>query len=121
MVTTLRIPTTTKLESWSTKASYDTRMFGENYYRVFERRVGTIRMIRGFRTERLEIDAATASKDNDHITAFDNSKAYAFYDPTSRLPLGKVLNPVPATDEIDWTADDVPCLASGTSTAVAAK
>lgn len=121
MVTTLRIPTTTNLEGWSTKASYDTRMFGENYYRVFERRAGTIRMIRGFRTERLEIDAAAASKDNDRIAAFDNSKAYVVYDPTSRVPMGKVLSPVPATDEIDWTADDVPCLASGTATAIAAK
>jgi len=120
MVTTLRLPTVTKLDNWSTKTSYDARIFGENYYRVFERRAGTIRMIRGFRTERLEIDAATAAKDNDRIAAFDNSKAYTFYDPTSGVPLGKVLAPVPATDEVDWTADNVPCLASGAATAIAA-
>lgn len=121
MVATLHVPTTTKLDYWSTKAGFDARIFGENYYRLFERRAGSIRMIRGFRTERLELDPATATKDNDRIGAFDNSKAYTFYDPTSRVPLGALGKRVPSTDEIDWTADDVPCLASGAATAVTAK
>ena len=117
IVATLRVPTTTKLDNWSTKAGFDARMFGENYYRVLERRAGSIRMIRGFRTETLELAPATAAKDNDRISAFDNSKAYVFYDPASRVPIKAVGIPVPSTDEIDWTADDVPCRASGASAA----
>ncbi len=58
---------------------------------------------------------------NSRIEASDNSKAYAFYDPTSRVPLGAVGKPVPATDEIDWIADDVPCLALGAAVVMAAK
>jgi len=42
---------------------------------------------------------------------FDNSMAWSFYDPASRVPLRPVGKPVPATDEIDWTADTVPCMA----------
>lgn len=121
MVTTLHVPASTKLDFWSTKAGFDARIFGENYYRVFERRAGSIRMIRGFRTERLELDPGTAAKDNDRIAAFDNSKAYTFYDPTSRVPIGASGTRVPSTDELDWTADDVPCLASEAITGVTAK
>lgn len=121
MVTTLRVPAATKLDNWSTKAGFDARIFGENYYRVFERRSDSIRMIRGFRTERVELDPETASKDNERITAFDNSKAYIFYDPNSRVSVTPASKPVPATDEIDWTADNVPCLAINSATAVAAK
>lgn len=121
MVTTIRLPAATNPDNWSTKNGFDARIFGKNYYRAFERRAGSIRMIRGFRTERIELDPATAAKDNERIAAFDNSKAYIFYDPTSRVPMIVGGKPVPATDEIDWTADDVPCLASGADGAVKVK
>lgn len=109
-VTTLRVPTQTKLDRWSTKASYDTVLFGTHYYRGFERRDGAIRMIRGLRVEQPEVDADAARKDNARIAAFDNSMAWASYDPASPVPIAKNGKTIPATDEIDWTADHVPCL-----------
>lgn len=113
MVATLRIPNATSLDRWSTKAGFDVVMFGERYYRVFERRAGSIRMVRGFRTERLEVDPATAARDNARIPAFDNSKAYTFFDPATRVPVNASEKKVPSTDEIDWTAQSVPCLPGG--------
>lgn len=121
MVTTLRVPTSTKLANWSTKNGFDARIFGENYYRVFERRSDSVRMIRGFRTESVELDPADATKDNGRITDFDNSKAYVFYDPSSQVPMTPVGPSVPATDEIDWAADNVPCLAMNSVTPKVAK
>lgn len=109
-VTTLRFPATTKAVNWSSKAGYDTHMFGKNYYRAFDVREDSIRMIRGFRVERQEIEAAVAQKDNDRIAGFDNSRGYVFYDPADTTPLKPSLNRVPATYDIDWTADNVPCL-----------
>lgn len=113
-VTTVRFPSTTKAANWSSKAGYDTHMFGKNYYRAFDIREDSIRMIRGFRTERQEIEAAVAKKDNDRIAAFDNSMAYIFYDPADNNPIKPSLNRVPATYDIDWTADNVPCLSRAT-------
>ena len=85
-------------------------MFGQNYYRAFDLRAGAIRMIRGFRVERQEIDAATARRDNDRIAAFDNSMAWVFFNPAAHAePVGSG-KLVPATYDIDWTADNVPCL-----------
>lgn len=110
-VTTVRIPNATKLENWSTKESFDTRMFGRNYYRAFDRRDGTIRMVRGSRTTLLEIDPETARKDNDRIPGFDNSMGWIFYDPSADEPLRRADRLVPTTDGIDWTAPSVPCLA----------
>lgn len=110
-VTTVRLPKTTLEKHWSFKSGFDTRIFGRNYYRVFGISDGAIRMIRGLRTEQIEIDAKSASADNDRIAAFDNSRGYVFYDPSGGdMPPSKG-KPVPATDEIDWTADNVPCLA----------
>jgi len=111
-VTTVRLPSTTDAAHWTTKSSYDTHIFGKNHYRAFDIRDGSIRMVRGLRVDRQEIDAATARRDNGRIAGFDNSMGWIFYDPVD----GAVPNPrrklVPATYDIDWTAADVPCLSS---------
>lgn len=111
-VTTVRLPSTTKAINWSSKPGFDIHIFGKNYYRAIDIRDGSVRMIRGFRVEREEIDAATARQDNGRVTAFDNSMAWINYDPTSRSPASSSANLVPTTDDIDWTADTVPCLSS---------
>ncbi len=111
-VTTVRLPVTTRSKQWSSKPEYNARIFEQNYYRAFELRAGAIRMIRGFRVEKQEVDAATARRDNDRIAAFDNSMAWIYFDPAGQTtPVGSG-KPVPATYDIDWTADYVPCLAA---------
>jgi hypothetical protein len=111
-VTTVRLPETTDVKHWSYNSSFDTRMFGRNYYRAFELREGAIRMVRGSRVEQQEIDAALARRDNDRISAFDNSMAKVSYDPAGARAAGQSKGSVPATYEIDWAADNVPCLSS---------
>jgi transglutaminase-like putative cysteine protease len=113
--TTVRLPTSTKPEQWSFNKGFDTRLFGRNYYRAFSLRDGAIRMIRGSRVEKQEIDAAAASRDNDRIAAFDNSMANIVYDPDRKGSAPRSGEPVPATYEIDWAADGAPCLAPATS------
>lgn len=109
-VTTLRLPTATNAANWSFKSGYDTRIFGKNYYRAFDLRDGAIRMIRGLRVEQIEIDAASARRDNGRIATFDNSMAWVSYKPGVAKPHDPASRVVPATYDIDWTADDVPCL-----------
>ena len=121
IATTMRVPATTKLENWSTKSGFDTHIFGKEYYRAFDRRDGAIRMVRGSRVEIPEVDAASARKDNDRIGSFDNSMGWAFFDPSSRVPLLSAGKPVPATDEINWTADAVPCLSGAGVPSVAVR
>lgn len=111
-VTTVRLPESTRPSHWSFNSSFDTRIFGRNYYRAFDLRDGAIRMVRGSRTEQREIDAATAKRDNARIAAFDNSMAWIMYDPSRKGPDPANRVSVPATYEIDWTAAEVPCLAS---------
>jgi transglutaminase-like putative cysteine protease len=113
-VTTVRLPLTTNVANWSTKPGFDTHIFGKNYYRAFEIRDGSVRMIRSLRVEREEIDAATARQDNDRISRFDNSMGWIYYDPSNRQTSSHHQSSVPATYEIDWTADDVPCLSPTT-------
>jgi transglutaminase-like putative cysteine protease len=109
-VTTVRLPETTRASNWSFNDSFDERMFGRNFYRAFELRDGAIRMVRGSRIEQREIDPATAKRDNARIAGFDNSMALITYDPKQKgSAAGKT---VPATYEIDWTGDSVPCLSS---------
>lgn len=115
-VSTVRLPKDTDPANWSFNTRFDTRLFGQHYYRAFDKRDGAIHMIRGSRIEQLEIDPALARRDNNRVAAFDNSMARIDYDPnvkiiTARDPSGRAPAKVPATDEIDWTADDVPCLA----------
>ncbi|WP_417608465.1 DUF3857 domain-containing protein [Parasphingorhabdus sp.] len=112
-VTTVRLPAGTDARQWSTEDGYDDRIFGRNYYRVFERRSGTVRMIRSSRIEQQEIDAASARRDNDRISSFDNSKGWVYYDPDDKNPLEGQGKSVPATYDLDWTSDSSACL-SGT-------
>lgn len=109
-VTTVRLPTTTQPMQWSAKPSFDMRYFGRHYYRAFDLRDGAIRMIRASRVEQPEIDAATASQDNERLSKFDNSMGWITYDPANKA--GKVGTgvPVPATYDRDWVDDDVPCM-----------
>ncbi len=109
-VTTVRLPEATQASHWSFNTSFDTRIFARTHYRAFDLRDGAIRMVRGSRIEQQEIDAADVQRDNARIAAFDNSMASITYDPTRSTPLSAWNRRVPATDEIDWTADRVPCL-----------
>ncbi|HYG47755.1 MAG TPA: DUF3857 domain-containing protein [Allosphingosinicella sp.] len=111
-VTTVRLPQSTRPSQWSFNSGFDTRLFGRNYYRAFELRDGAIRMVRGSRVERREIDPGTARRDNAKIAAFDNSMAWITYDPSRKGPEPEPTARVPATYEIDWTAAGIPCLGS---------
>lgn len=110
-VTTVVLPKTTKPGQWSVGSHFDTRLFGANYYRAFEIRDGSARMIRGFRVETPEIDMTRATRDNARIAAFDNSKANLSFDAASTVAPKPAANPVPTTSSLDWTALDVPCVA----------
>jgi hypothetical protein len=109
--TTVRLPRGTDPSLWSFNSSFSTQILGKRYYRAFERRDGAIRMVRGSRVEELEIDAAAAARDNQRIASFDNSMAVIQYDPTAK-PFAGSAGKVPATYEIDWTGEHVPCLPS---------
>lgn len=108
-VTTVRIPDSTQPKQWSSKASFDTHIFGRNYYRAWDMRDGSIRMVRGSRIEQPEIDAASAQRDNGRIAEFDNSMGWIFYNPTRQKAAIGNGDRVPATFDFDWTASDVPC------------
>lgn len=114
-VTTVRLPSTTALTDWSFKPGYDARIFGKNHYRALDVRDGSIRMVRGLRVERQEIDAESARQDNGRIASFDNSMAWIYYDAGSNIALKPNRQTVPATYDIDWTADTVPCLSPETA------
>ncbi len=108
--TTVRLPTSTQPSQWSSKNSYDTTLFGRHYYRAWELRDGSVRMVRGSRIEQPEIDADVAQRDNGRIASFDNSMGWLTFSPKERkgsVGRGEI---VPATYEIDWTSIDVPCL-----------
>ncbi|KQZ33567.1 transglutaminase [Caulobacter sp. Root1472] len=111
-VTTVRLPSSTQPNQWSSGKSYDTRIFGRNYHRAWELRDGAIRMIRGSRVEQPEIDSATAQRDNGRIAAFDNSMGWIFYRPSTRKSAVGDGETVPATYDFDWTASDVPCVSA---------
>lgn len=108
-VTTVRLPSSTEPKQWSSKSSFDTRLFGRNYYRAWELRDGAIRMIRGSRIEQPEIEGATAQRDNARIAAFDNSMGWISYDPAGKKAAVGSGETVPATYDFDWTASSVPC------------
>jgi transglutaminase-like putative cysteine protease len=109
-VTTVRVPTDTRLENWSFNSAFDTTLYGRLFYRTFERRDGSIRMIRGSRTEKAEIDRAQAERDNGRLARFDNSTARVTYDPSLDLPLQDRRDSVPATYEGDWVKSSGACL-----------
>ncbi len=108
-VTTVRLPGSTEPKQWSSKPSFDTKLFGRNYHRAWELRDGAIRMIRGSRIEQPEIDPATAQRDNAQIAAFDNSMGWISYDPAGKKASVGGGETVPATYDFDWTASSVPC------------
>lgn len=109
-VTTARLPEATMPQHWSFNSQFETEIFGRTYRRAFAMRDGAIRMIRASRVEQREIDAALARLDNARIPAFDNSMAWITYDPADEGSAARSGGNVPATWEIDWTADIVPCL-----------
>lgn len=108
-VTTVRLPSSTQAKQWSSKASFDTHIFGRNYYRAWELRDGSIRMVRGSRIEQPEIDAASAQRDNGRIAAFDNSMGWISYRPSGQRAAVGNGEAVPATYDFDWTGSEVPC------------
>ena len=110
-VTTVRVPTVTKPVHWSYNSEFDTEIFGRQYYRAFDFRDGALRMVRGSRIEQQEIEAVSAQRDNTRIASFDNSMALLSYDPTGQDDPANEEKTVPATYDIDWSADSVPCLA----------
>lgn len=114
-VTTVRLPTFTQAKQWSSKPSFDTRIFGRDYHRAWELRDGSIRMVRGSRVEQPEISASMAQRDNDRIAAFDNSMGYIFYNPSRQKPSVGRGEKVPATYDFDWTASEVPCASPPTT------
>jgi len=109
-ITTLRLPKGTAEKDWSFNDSYFVTYFGQAFLRSFERRDGSIRIVRSNRTLSPEVDAKTAATDNERIAKFDNSKGQIFYDLNS-ADMKKQTAIVPATYELDWLADDSPCLA----------
>jgi len=109
-VTTVRLPDSTQPGQWSSTGSFDTRLFGRNYYRAWELRDGSIRMVRGSRVEQPEIDATTARRDNERIAAFDNSMGWISFDPSGRRAGVGDGETVPTTYDFDWTASEVPCV-----------
>lgn len=113
-VTTVRVPTSARTGAWTTQSGFDTRMFGMNYYRAFDVRADTIRMVRGLRVEQREIDADVARKDNQRIAGFDNSMAWITYTPGAARTAPVTKTKVPATDEVDWVMDSRACLAPAT-------
>jgi transglutaminase-like putative cysteine protease len=109
-VTTVRVPEETRLENWRFNSTFDTTLYGRLFYRTFERRDGSVRMIRGSRTEEVEIDRAHAERDNGRLARFDNSMARLTYDPAQDLPLRDGQASVPATYEGDWVNSSAACL-----------
>ncbi|UUX98071.1 hypothetical protein [Sphingomonas sp. J315] len=113
-VTTVRVPASARTGAWTTRAGFDTRMFGINYYRAFDVRPESIRMVRASRVEQPEIDADAARKDNQRIAGFDNSMGWITYTPGAAKTAPPAKVKVPATDEVDWVADSNACLAPAT-------
>lgn len=109
-VTTVRLPSSTQATQWSSTDSFDTRLFGRNYYRAWDLRDGSIRMVRGSRIEQPEIDASTARRDNERIAAFDNTMGSISFNPSGRRASVGSGETVPATYGFDWKASEVPCV-----------
>jgi transglutaminase-like putative cysteine protease len=109
-VTTVRIPDSTEPSQWSFNTSFNASLFGRYHYRQFGLSDRSIRMIRGSRAEAVEISAADAQRDNALISDFDNSTAQITYVAGRTRHHDADLDPTPSTYDLDWTADNVPCL-----------
>lgn len=108
-VTTLRMPNETSDSDWSYNTAYNTVIYGQSFRRSFERRDGTIRMIRANRTIQTELPADIAAKDTARLPKFDNSMAWAYFK-QGTLAKQAVKEQVPATFEVDWVKDSSACL-----------
>jgi hypothetical protein len=86
-VTTVRLPADTVASKWSYNTSINTVMYGRRFYRTWHRDDGAIQMIRGSRTEELEVPAAEAQRDNTRLAAFDNSNGLDYVQPQRRRQL----------------------------------
>jgi transglutaminase-like putative cysteine protease len=108
--TTVKLPADTKPEEWGHNSTFDTVIYGHLYYRAFERRGSSIRMVRGSRTEQPEIDKQQAERDNARLERFDNSRAWIYYTPGRQADVPRVSAGVPATYEGDWLKSSEACL-----------
>lgn len=108
--TTVRLPSDTRPDRWSYNSTYDTVIYGHLYYRDFERRDASIRMVRGSRTEKPEIEKQQAERDNGRLARFDNSRAWIYYTPGKPAALPAVGSGVPATYDGDWLQQAGACL-----------
>lgn len=109
-VTTIRLPASTQPKQWTSKPSFVQHLFGRTYYRAWELRDGSVRMVRTSRVEQPEISAANARRDNARVPGFDNSMGWISYDPAGRRMAVGNGEHVPATDEVDWVANPAACL-----------
>lgn len=110
-VTTVLLPAETDPADWSYNTRFDDMMYGQLFYRAFERRDGSIRMIRGFRVEQREIDGETAARDNARLANFDNSMAWVYYRPGDAFPAEAMqAERVPSVEEFDVTGSARACL-----------
>jgi len=118
-VTTIRLPASTQAKQWTSKPSFVQHLFGRTYYRAWELRDGSVRMVRTSRVERPEIDAANARRDNARVAGFDNSMGWISYDPAGRRMAVGNGEHVPATDEVDWASAPTACLSPASRQALA--
>lgn len=109
-VTTVRVPSDTSLEDWSFNSTIDLMLYGRVYYRAWDRLDGTIRMVRGGRTEEPEIAPARAQRDNGRLSGFDNSMAWAYFTPGKPIERSAVPPVVPASWDPVWISSSPPCL-----------
>ena len=112
-VTTIRLPASTQPKQWTSKPSFVQHLFGRTYYRAWELRDGSVRMVRTSRVEQPEISAANARRDNARVAAFDNSMGWLSYDPAGRRMAVGNGEHVPAADEVDWASTPNACLPPG--------
>lgn len=110
-VTTVRLPDDTLLKNWGHNSVFDTKIYGRLYYRMMDRFSDrTIRMVRGSRTEEIEIVPVVAARDNERLDDFDNSKAVIDYDPTEEATPWGNRDPVALSTDPVWLSGNPPCL-----------
>lgn len=108
-VTTVRVPEDFPIDNWYHNSEIDVSLFGRVNWRVYEKGDGAITMIRGVYTQQPEISTSKAAKDNMRVADFDNSMAKIYYSTAAFYGNAGNDTEAPATYEIDWTAEDVPC------------
>ncbi len=110
-VTTVRLPAATNDLEWSFNTTFANPLYGRMYYRTMRRQDGTIRMIRGSLIGQDEVPTDMATRDNERLASFDNSRANIYFTPGRKNVLDPAdFPPVPATWEIDWARPAPPCM-----------